>query len=170
MIHPTARAAKRDLIGRLLSERIPILAGRVYQARVWPMKMPELPALLVYGWEETKTRTTLETWTHQFEVSCKMAVRARLQAATGQDAERAMEFLAGEIEAVILTSPELLGLTGTLERIDRVDTQLEARAEGESVQAGVSLVFDCVWTEVQQIAVPPGEQPADFGILTTPIP
>lgn len=97
-----------------------------------------------------------------------MAIEGRVQTANGPDAETAMENLAGDIEAAILTSPLLLGLTGTLERIDRVETKLEAHAASESVQGAVSMAFDLVWTERQQITVPDGEQTSTFGILSTP--
>jgi hypothetical protein len=164
----TARAVKRDLVGRLLSAGIPALGGRVYEARVWPMKLPELPAALVFGWQETKTRKTLDAWTHQFEVSCTMAIHAMVQAPDGPTAEYLLEYLAGEIERVILTSPELLGLTGTLERIDRVETKLEATATTESVQGTLTMGFDMIWTEVQQVTVPAGEPTTTFQVKSIP--
>lgn len=168
MTAPTARAAKRDLVADILTAALPGVGGRVYRARVWPIQLPELPAVLVYGWQETKTRKSLDAWTHLFEVTCSMAIEGRVQTANGPDAETAMENLAGDIEAAILTSPLLLGLTGTLERIDRVETKLEAHAASESVQGAVSMAFDLVWTERQQITVPDGEQTSTFGILSTP--
>ena len=168
MTFPTARAAKRDLVGSILAAGLPGVAGRVYQARVWPLKLPELPALLVYGWQETKTRKTLDVWTHQFEVTCSMAIEGRIQAMDGPAAETAMENLAGDIEAAILTSPLLLGLNGAIERIDRVETKLEARATAESLQGAVTMSFDLVWTEIQQITVPAGEPVDAFAIKSYP--
>lgn len=132
------------------------------------MKLPELPALLVFGWQETKTRKTLDAWTHQFEVQCTMAVQAKVQAPDGPSLEYSLEFLAGEIERVILTAPELLGLTGTLERIDRVETRLEADASAESVLGTLTMGFDMIWTEVQQVSVPAGEPTTSFAIKSTP--
>jgi hypothetical protein len=165
---PTARAAKRDLVGRILIAQLPVLGGRVYQARVWPMQLPELPAVLVYGWRETKMRKTLDAWTHQFEVTCSMAIEGRIHAAQGPLAEIALETLAGDIEYAILTSPELLGLTGSIERIDRVETKLEAHATSELVEGAVSMAFDFVWTEIHQIIVPAGEVTDDFTINSYP--
>jgi hypothetical protein len=168
MIFPTARAAKRDIVGRLLVAGIPSLQGRVIQARVWPLKLTDLPALLVYGWQETKIRKTLDVWTHQFEVTCSMAIEGRVQGLDGPGVEADLETLAGAIEETILTAPELLGLNGSIERIDRVETKLEAHATAETIQGALSMSFDLVWTEIQQVAVPAGEQTDDFGILSTP--
>jgi hypothetical protein len=170
MIFPTARAAKRDIVGNILVAGLPILNGRVFQARVWPMKLPELPAVLVYGWQETKTRKTLDAWTHQFEVVCSIALEGRVQAPNGPELENGMENLAGDIEYAILTSPLLLGLTGSIERIDRVETKLEAHATAEMVQGTLSMAFDLVWTEIHQITVPPNEPTTDFGLKFTPEP
>ncbi|HEY0183523.1 MAG TPA: hypothetical protein VGC09_12015 [Rhodopila sp.] len=167
MTLPTARAAKRDLIGNILVIGLPMLGGRVFQARVWPMQLPELPAVLVYGWQETKTRRTLDAWTHQFEVECAMALEGMVQAPTGPEVEDGMEALAGDIEYAILTSPLLLGLTGSIERIDRVETKLQARADAEMVQGTVSMAFHLVWTEIHQVVVPRNEPTTDFGIKST---
>lgn len=158
MTYPTARAAKRDIIGGLLARNVLQVEGRVFQARIWPIQQPELPALLVFGWQETKTRKTLDVWTHQFEVVCSIGIEGRVQAANGPDLETNMEILAGEIEEAILTAPELLGLNGTIERIDQVTTKLEAHATAEAPQGSVSMSFDLVWTEVHEAVVPDGEQ------------
>lgn len=171
MSAPTARAAKRDLVAGILAAQLPALGGRVFRARVWPIKPPEMPCALVYGWQETKTRKTADAWTHQFEVSCVIAVQGMVQAATGPDAEIALENLAGDIEAAVLTAPELLGLTGSIERIDRVDTKLEASRPSdapEMVLGTVSMGFELVWTEIQQVTVPAGEVTDDFGIKSFP--
>lgn len=164
----TARSAKRDLVSQILVNGLPGVSGRVFRARVWPVKLPELPALLVYGWQETKTRKTLDVWTHQFEVTCSIAIEGRIQATNGPDAETALENLAGDIEFALLTAPELLGLTGSIERIDRVETKLEAHATAETVQGAVSMAFDLVWTEVHQAIVPAGEQTDNFAIKSYP--
>jgi hypothetical protein len=169
MIFPTARAAKRHLVGSILFDGLPLLGGRVFQARVWPMKQPELPALLVYGWQETKTRKSLDAWTHLFEVECSIALEGRIQAYSGPEAENGMENLAGDIEYALLTSPLLLGLTGSIERVDRVETKLEAHADADMVQGTLSMAFHLVWTERHQVVVPPGEPTTTFGIKSTPI-
>lgn len=162
------RRDARDLIVSILTDGLPLLGGRVFRARVWPMKAPQTPAALVYGWNETKTRKTLDVWTHQFEVSCGMAIEGRVQAPNGPEAEFAMENMARDIETAILTSPLLLGLTTTIERIDRVETKIDARAEAEMVQGTVSMSFDLVWTEIHQVVVPPDEVTDDFGIKSFP--
>jgi hypothetical protein len=168
MTFPTARAAKRDLVTNILIDGIPLLNGRVFQARVWPVKQVELPAVLVYGWHETKDIKTLDTWTHLFRVTCSIALEGRIQAPTGPELEDGMENLAGDIEYAILTSPLLLGLTGSIERIDRVETKMEAHAEAEMVQGTLSMAFDMVWTEVHQVVVPPNEPTDQFGIKSHP--
>jgi hypothetical protein len=70
----------RDLVAQILSDGLPLVYGRVFKARVWPLQLPELPAVLVYGWQETKSRKTLDVWTHQFEVTCSIAIEGRIQA------------------------------------------------------------------------------------------
>lgn len=162
------RSEARDLIVSILTDGLPILSGRVFRARVWPMKAPDTPAALVYGWNETKTRKTLDMWTHQFEVSCGMAVEGRVQAPTGPEIEIAMENMAHDIETAILTSPLLLGLTTNIERIDRVETKLEAHAQAEMAQGTVSMSFDLVWTEIHQVLVPSGEVTDNFAIKSFP--
>lgn len=162
------RRDARDLVVRILTDGLPLLAGRVFRARVWPMKAPETPAALVYGWHETKTRKTLDVWTHQFEVACGMAIECRVQATNGPDTEAAMENMARDVETAILTSPLLLGLTTTIERIDRVETKIEAEAKAEMVQGTVSMSFDLVWTEIHQVVVPSGEVEYDFSINSFP--
>lgn len=162
------RSDARDLVVSILTDGLPILGGRVFRARVWPMTATETPAALVYGWHETKTRKTLDVWTHQFEVSCGMAIEGRVQAPDGPRAEYALENLARDLETAILTSPLLLGLTTVIERIDRVETKIEAVSTGEMVQGTVSMSFDLVWTEIHQVSVPAGEVTDNFAIKSFP--
>ena len=165
MTAPTARAAKRQIVGELLARNVLIVQGRVFQARVWPIQQTELPALLVFGWQETKTRRSLDMWTHQFEVLCSIGIEGRVQGVDGPTLETNMEILAGQIEAAILTAPELLGLNGTIERIDRVETKLEAHRDAEALQGSVSMSFDLVWTEVHQVNASGGDVTTNVGIV-----
>jgi hypothetical protein len=97
-----------------------------------------------------------------------MAIEGRVQGLDGPGVEASLEILAGAIEETVLTAPELLGLNGSIERIDRVETKLEAHATAETIQGALTMSFDLVWTEIQQVTVPPGEQTDNFGILSTP--
>jgi hypothetical protein len=157
----------RDLVAQILSDGLPLVYGRVFKARVWPLQLPELPAVLVYGWQETKSRKTLDVWTHQFEVTCSIAIEGRIHARNGDDAEIALESMARDIETALLTSPLLLGMTTALERIDRVETKIEAHT-AETVQGAVSMAFDFVWTETHQAVVPAGETTENFAIKSYP--
>ena len=170
MTAPTARAAKRDQVAAIL-ETLPELGGRVHRARVWPVVLTDLPAAMVYGWRETKTRKTITADTHQFDVMCTMVIEVRLQAGNGEDAEAAAEDLAGAIETALLTAPGLFGLRGSIDRLDRFETQIRADATGETVIAAVSIGTDLCWTEVFQVS--PADLPPpylDAAVQLTPNP
>jgi hypothetical protein len=148
------RLGVRDLVADVLTRRLPELRGRTYRAREWPLQEHEVPALLVYGYQEEKTGPQVHGGEVQYEVSCILSVQAMMQAASRhtEEVERELEQLCQAICLAILTAPELLGAEGAIERIDSVKTTLNIDAKtGEKALGQAVVAFDLCWHEAYQL-------------------
>ncbi|MGX9963163.1 hypothetical protein ACVFYP_07555 [Roseomonas sp. F4] len=153
------RVAVRDAVAVLLAERVPALRKRVYRARTWPLSEDELPAALVYGWQEEKKRTGGTSYRSFYAVSFILAVELRLDARS-RDAvalEAELEELTGAVtEAVLAAGELLLPPNRKIERIDGAKTTLGIDTKSSEVALGSALVaFDMAWTEVFDTPCPP---------------
>jgi hypothetical protein len=151
------RAAVRDLVASLVQAAVIPFGGTVFRARIWPVQGFQLPAVLVYGWEETKTAHSLSSAESRYGVSCEMAVETQAAADTAEDVEALLEQIAGAVENAILTSPALLGVAGLVERCASVRTRIEfpeAASSEQRVTGGVSIRFALEWSESWDVVEP----------------
>ncbi len=151
------RAAVRDLVASLVQVAVAPYGGTVFRARIWPVQGFQLPAVLVYGWEETKSAHSISSADSRYGVSCEMAVETQAAADTSEDVEVLLEEIAGAIENVVLTSPALLGVGGLVERCASVKTRIEfpeASSSEQRVTGGVSVRFALEWSESWDVLDP----------------
>jgi hypothetical protein len=153
------RVAVRDTVATLLAERVPALRRRVFRARTWPLSEDELPAALVYGWQEEKKRTGGASIKSFYAVSFILAVELRLDARS-RDAvalEAELETLTGAVTEAVMSAAELLlPPARKVERIDGAKTTLGIDTKSSEVALGSALVaFDMAWTEVFETPHPP---------------
>lgn len=166
MTAPTGRAKVRDVVVGLLIAGVPAVAGRVYRSRVWPISPgagptdTELPALLVFATPETKRLVTVSSVDQHFTVSCDITVLARAYppaGATPGPAERleaTLEDMAGAIEDVVLTAPELIGWDGAIERIAEVRTELMIEPGSATLVGSAGITITMEWSEVRSVREP----------------
>jgi hypothetical protein len=148
------RLGVRDLVADVLTRRLPELRGRIYRAREWPLQEHEVPALLVYGYQEDKTGPEVHGGAVHYDVSCILSVQAMTQAASRhtEAVERELELLCQAICLAILTAPELLGAEGAIERIASVKTTLNIDAKtGEKALGQALVAFDLRWHETYRL-------------------
>lgn len=153
---PTARARFRDLVAQLLTDGVPAVEGRVHRARVWPLQDGALPALMVYGYDEVKTRKNLTNNEVQYSVTCTMAVQARTLGVvrTPQAVEAELEVLAGQIEEALLPARELLLDPDGIESIDEVRTTMKVEIAGERCSGEIMIALAMRWSEVFAVPLP----------------
>lgn len=151
----THRALVRDQVAEILCKRG---IGRVYRARSWPLEAAQLPALLVYGYDEEKTGPEVASAETAFAVACVMAIEAKvaLRSRDTEAVEAELETLCRAIELAILTAPGLLGEAGSIERVAGVRTTLAIdTAESEAAIGKALLAFDLRWSELYAVPLPP---------------
>lgn len=154
----TARALRRDAVVTLLKRGVPAVKGRVHKARTWSLQERELPLLLVYAWDETKTAKSLSTVSTQYGVALTLAVEVRVaqEGRASEAVEQDLEDLAGAVCEAVLKAPELLGDDGLLERILGVKTTFGVDARESEVALGRALIaFEFQWSEVYDLPLPP---------------
>ncbi|MGG5811468.1 hypothetical protein [Falsiroseomonas sp. CW058] len=159
------RAAVRDKVADILTARVPAVAGRVHRARTWSLPDSELPALLVYGWQETRKRTGGTAYRSFYAVSFVLAVEVRLDARSrdGAALEDELEAITGTVTDAVLTAAELLLPPDRLiERVDEVKTTLGIDTKSSEVAIGSALVaFEMAWTEATEVPGPAVDCGAD---------
>ncbi|NKE43576.1 hypothetical protein HB662_02225 [Roseomonas frigidaquae] len=169
------RVAVRDAVAGILASRVPAVQGRIFRARTWPLSEAELPALLVYGWQEEKKRTGGTAFRSFYAVSFILAVEVRLNALSraGTVLEAELEQLSGAVTAAVLQAAELLlPPDRKIERVDGVKTTLGIDSRSSEVAIGSALIaFDLGWTEVFEVPSPAVDCDADAtSIAFRPIP
>jgi hypothetical protein len=140
-------------------QAVPQVAGRVYRARDWPLQEHQVPALLVYGYEEEKTGPTISGDRSAYEVSCIMAVQVKTEAASRatEAVEQELESLCQTACTALLTARALLadGPEGCIERIASVKTTLNIDARtGEKALGQALIAFDLRWHEFYALPLP----------------
>lgn len=176
MSAPTGRAEVRDLVAAIVAAAVQPLGGVVYRARTYPLQLDQLPAILVYGWEETKKNPGISSPDVRMDVTCQMVVQAYAQADTPELVEAALEDLAGAIVGSVITAPGLVDAGGAIERIASVKTTIQVpRPTGETVAGEVSVTFEMEWSEMFDVPLPIGSggtycTEVDFVFTQTAIP
>lgn len=168
----TARSVTRDLVVDLLKAGVPAVNHRVWRARSWPVQEWEMPALLVYAWDESKSGPEVRVaGERRYRVALSLAVELAVLD-RGRDVEaceREMEDLAGEICEVILKHPALVGPEGRLDAIAGVRTTMGVDARtGEKAIGRSLIVFDVRFDEFY--ASPPEIECDDAAIALMPVP
>lgn len=155
--YPTKRAKVRDQVAALLAAGVPQVAGRVLRARVWPLQPPELPALLVYGYDETKTLRTVTAADQHWDVALTMAVVARAvgHGKQPEQVEARLEELAGAVCDALLPAAEFTLAADGVEQIGAVRTTMKVEFDGERCVGDVLVALDFQWSEVVTVPPPP---------------
>jgi hypothetical protein len=154
---PTARSEVRDLVAEIVAEAVRPLGAQVFKARSWPLTLPTLPAVLVYGWDEQKTSASASSTHTRFAVSLQMVVQAAVSGIDAVAVEADAEAFAGAIVSSVLTAPGLLGWNGAIERVSGVKTTIEIPKQvdaGKESVGEVSVTFTCEWAETYDVAPP----------------
>ncbi|MBP0492171.1 hypothetical protein [Roseomonas indoligenes] len=172
-VPPTRRALVRDVVAATLDAGVPMVRGRVFRARTWPLQREHFPALLVYGYDETKTLTNMSRGEASYDVTCTMAVGLRVQEKSidtpGTEAD--LEALAGAVCLSVMTAPalRLSRRGGGLDvSIGAARTTLGIKTDGETAIGEGVIAFEMAWQE--QYALPPPELCEEFSLalLLTP--
>lgn len=159
---PSARARIRHTVVELLKDRVPAAQRRVFRGRTWPVQVREIPALLVYAWQEDKKAPAgAGTAVTSYAVELTLAVEIRVAEASraGEQAEAVedeLEALAGAVTDAVMQAPELLGRTGLIERIEGVRTTFGINGRDAEQMLGRALVaFDLRFSERYRLPPPP---------------
>jgi hypothetical protein len=159
MSAPTSRAAVADLVSGLIQAAIP--DAQIFRARDWPLQVretkAEAPAILVYAWDETKTRSSEHTFETTYAVSCTLTVDLKVtdRARDATEVEIALENTAGAVCDAVLRSPDMIGPSGKIERIQAVRTTLGVSLQGTERSIGEGrIAFDLQWSEPYELLPP----------------
>lgn len=153
----SARARIRDEVTDLLRGGMLGIHGvkKVLRARTWPLQEEDLPAILVYGWQEKKEAIGASTSGMAYRVNLILAVEIRVldRSRDGEEVEVELENLTGQVcEIVMKARSLLLPRDGLIERIDEVKTTLGINTADSDLALGRALVaFDMKFTEVYEI-------------------
>lgn len=151
----THRALVRDQVAEILRS---LGIAKVYRARSWPLDAAQLPALLVYGYDEEKSGPDIGSAETAYAVACIMAIEAKVSARSRdtEAVEAELETLCRAIELAILTAPGLLGEVGSIERVAGVRTTLAIdTADSEAAVGKALMAFDLRWSEIYEMPMPP---------------
>ena len=155
MTAPTGRAEVRDLIAIVVAAAVLPLSATVFRARTFPLQLPELPAVLVYGWEEDKRCMSIVSPDSRYDTSCAMIVQAAVTAATPELVEEKLEIFAGAIVNAVLKADSLVGPAGAIERVSSVKTKLDVpRPTGDQIIGELTVTFVLEWSELYEIPDP----------------
>lgn len=169
----TARVKVRDLVAAALVAGVPEVQRRVYRGRSWPLQSDEMPALLVYGWDEVKTNTAkAATPEGLFGVALSLAVEIGVldRSRDGEEVEREMETIAERVVDVVMEAPALLGQGGAVEWVAAIRTTMGIDATTGDRATGRSLiVFDLRFHEAYA-PPPPVIECEDAEIVFAPLP
>lgn len=161
------RAQVRNAVVAALQAGLPLLAGRIYRSRQWPISqafgptLTEFPAALVYASPETKTREHARASVDkQYRVECDVTIVVRDIPLPGtapveERLEARLEEHAGTVEAIILTTPELVGGEGAVEDVTSVRTDMAMDNETGTLLGAVAMTFTLEWTEAWSVPLPP---------------
>lgn len=133
-----ARTQIRNAVTALLNGNTSA-GNNVYEARVYPIDEPKLPALLVYTKQETVGEQSMSrprTQQRELMVSVEAYVKAR------GNVDEATDTLAMEIEQLIAADPTLGGLVKDT-ALDTTDTQFSD--DGEKPVAVAILTFSVLY-------------------------
>jgi hypothetical protein len=168
------RAAVRHKVAEILAEAVPQVDGRVFRARTWTMAEAELPALLVYGWQEEKKRSGGRAHRSFYDVTFTLAVEIRVadRSRDGEEMEQELEAIAGAVEDAVLTAAELLLPPRMIEAVSEVKTTFGIDTKTSEVAVGAALVaFSLTWTETSDVPSPAVEcQAGDTSLRLKPVP
>jgi hypothetical protein len=134
-----ARTQIRNAVTALLKGNT-TAGNNVYEARVYPINDPKLPALLVYTKQETVGEQSMSrprTQQRELFVTVEAYVKAR------GNVDEAADTLAMEIEQLIAIDPTLGGLVKDT-ALDTTETQFSD--EGEKPIAVAILAFSVLYT------------------------
>lgn len=166
---PGWRQDVRDRVASILTARVPMVAGRVQRSWIWPVNNDVRPALLVYGYGETKTLRYLSNGVSSFDVTCQMVVKLRVAGRPvmredGLVQEEDLENLARAVERSILEAPELIAPMKPVLIVDKVQTQLTVEQRGDDIEAEGTMIFDMRWEEEFAMAEPDTSECADVAV------
>lgn len=165
-VGPGWRADVRNVVARILADRVPEVGRRVFRARVWPVRGEKKPGLLVYGYAEKKTLVSAGGFQHQFSVSANMIVRVLTEGTQPEKLEAECEALAGQVERCLLRAPELFAPRGgILRHCAAVDTQIEAEQKERMVEVEATMQFQFVWDEVFTMTAPDTSECAEAAFV-----
>ncbi|MFP4891227.1 hypothetical protein [Paraburkholderia sp. EG304] len=125
----------------------------------WSVPAAVLPVVVVRTAHEAKVSATRGM--PEFTTTCSLEVKATVEAATGAQAQDAIEALWFSVEQALFTDWSLVGM---LQQFETVESALEVRAEGSRHLAGIAASFRCEFFESfdPTADVPaPGTWPAD---------
>lgn len=136
----------------------------------WNVPAERLPVILVRTGGESKA--SIVRGPPEFTTSCTLEVKAMVEAATGEDAQDAIEALWFGVEAALLTNYSLLAM---LQQLAVIDSALEIKADGARHLAGIAGAFHCeffeAWADpVSDAPQPPAAPPAPPGPAAPPWP
>jgi hypothetical protein len=149
MITSRSRAEIMAIVSDRLNLKLPEV--QIYRAREWPLQLREMPALLVYAWDETKTGPAMASEETAYSVSCILTVDLKVtdRARDGVEVEADLEALASRIYDAILRSRPLLTGPDGIERIADVRTTLGVSLQNTERSIGEGrIAFDMRWTEI----------------------
>ena len=163
MTWPTVCAEIRDTVAKVVTVAMGPLGGQVFRARIYPVREGAFPAVLVYGYDEDFTVSTETPNQMQVANICLMVVRVQVREATPEAAENALEIAVGTIRTAVMQAPELFliedeylqadGSSG-IERITKVKTTRQVKAEAEDIFGEAHIAFEMQWSELYSVPYP----------------
>lgn len=134
-----ARTQIRNAVTTLLKDNT-TAGNNVYEARVYPLNDPKLPALLIYTKQETVGEQSMSRpRTQQRELFVTVEAYVKARGNVDEDTDN----LAMEIEQLIAADPTLGGLVKDT-ALDTTETQFSD--DGEKPVAVVILTFSVLYT------------------------
>lgn len=155
MSEPASRRAKiRDEVTALLRSGMTGVK-KVLRARTWPLQEEDLPAVLVYGWQENKQAIGASTASMVYRVNLILAVEIHVmdRARDGEEVEAELEDLTVQVYEIVMKARPLLSQKyGLIERIEEVKTTLGINTKDSDLALGRALVaFDLKFPETYTI-------------------
>jgi len=134
-------------------------ADRVYEPRPWPATTALFPMIIASAPRDRKISLTRGQL--QFLTTISLVVVGRVTASSAEDAQLALDTLAGEIEEALFTAP---GFAGQFQQFATVETASSVNAEGRSWIGECAITLDC---ELVQTWEPTGVPLLGVGITIT---
>ncbi|MBW6399985.1 hypothetical protein KPL78_19145 [Roseomonas sp. HJA6] len=145
----TTRADIRDQVVTRL-RAVPLLAGRVYPSRAWPLPgkglvdAGKMPAGLVYANGLRRTSTSGGTSAPTFRTILPIVIHLRAEGTTVEAVDATLDALEDEVDRVLLGDPTFVAIP---EELPSMEFARQLRADSDTIIGETLVTLDMQFTE-----------------------